>query len=203
MRYLLLFTVIASLAFTSCGYQQKRKFVLTPEESIKEANSQSNVIPADILADIIHMDDTTLNYRFIDLRPQQEFELEHINGAINIPFNSFTKNNNCHVFFENDHINILYGSSTEEVVFAGYILKQLNIKNFFITLGNYNFIKENIIDHYNVRSAYYNPEIPKYDYKEIMSKANKSGVKSGSSTKKVVAAPIKRRKKEAAGGGCD
>ena len=203
MRYLIIFTVIASLAFTSCGYQKKKKFVLTPEEAIKVANSQTNVIPAEILGDIIHMEDTTLNYRFIDLRPQQEFELEHLKGAINIPFNSFTKNNNCHVFFDKDHINILYGSSTEEVVFAGFILKQLNIKNFFITHGSYDFIKENIIDHYNVRSAYYNPEIPKYDFKEIMAKANKSGVKANKSTVKTVAVPIKRRKKEAAGGGCD
>jgi len=203
MRYLLLFTVIASLAFTSCGYKKEKKFILTPEESIKLANSQANVIPATTLADIIHMDDTTLNYRFIDLRPHQEFELEHLKGAINIPFNSFTKNNNCKVFFEGDHINILYGSSTEEVVFAGFILKQLNIKNVYITHGNYDFIKQNIVDHYNVRSAYYNPEIPKYDYKEIMANANKEGASSSKSTIKVIAAPIKRRKKEAAGGGCD
>lgn len=203
MKYLIIFIAAFSLVATSCRVDPKKRFVLSPKEALKAANNQTNIITPHMLADILYVKDSTLNYKFVDLRPPLEFEAGHIEGAINIPFSSITKNNNCKTFLDKDAINILYGSSTEEVVFAGFILSQIGVKNFFIVHGNYSFIKKNIIDNYHVMSANYNPENPKYDFAEMVSKG-KGGESTGTiaPTNKMSPATSKK-KKESAGGGCN
>ncbi|MBN2746903.1 MAG: hypothetical protein JXR34_09265 [Bacteroidales bacterium] len=198
----ILIIVVLALAITSCKVDPKKRFVLSPKEALVAANHQTNIITPHMLADILYVEDSTLKYTFVDLRSPLEFDAGHIRGAINIPFSSITKNNNCRTFLEKDAINILYGSSTEEVVFAGFILQQIGVRNFFIVHGNYDFIKEHIIDNYHVLSANYNPETPKYDFAELV-RAGKSGetkVKAPAQNFQ----PVKSgKKKEAAGGGCD
>ncbi len=201
MKSIIVIAVLA-LAITSCKVDPKKRFVLSPKEALIAANHQTNIITPHMLADILYVKDSSLKYTFVDLRSPLEFDAGHIDGAINIPFSSITKNNNCRTFLEKDAINILYGSSTEEVVFAGFILQQIGVRNFFIVHGNYDFIKEHILDNYHVQSANFNPETQKYDFAELV-KAGKSGnspVKAPAQTYK----PITSGKKtEAAGGGCD
>jgi rhodanese-related sulfurtransferase len=178
--------------------------MLTPQEAASVANSEAEVISPQLLADIYYSQGESSNYQFVDLRTPKVFENGHIKDAINIPFMTITKNNNCKTFLNQDHINIIYGETTEQTIFAGYLLQQLGLKNYFIVLGNYDFIKNNIIDNYNVYSAHYNPEIAQYDYAKIVAEtAGAQNYSAGSTSKPKVAAPIKRKKKAAAGGGCD
>jgi hypothetical protein len=130
------------------------------------------------------------------------FENGHVKGAINIPFQNMTKNDNCKPFFEGDYTHIIYGSSPEEVIFAGFLLKQIGVNNYFVVLGDYDFIKNNIIDNYNVYSAPYNPEIALYDYAHIVKETAGAEFAPSNQTSQP-AIKIQRRKKEAAGGGCD
>jgi rhodanese-related sulfurtransferase len=203
MKYFILIISVFALVFSSCRVDPKKRFVLSPKEALVAANHQTNVLSPHLLADILYVEDSSLNYVFVDLRNPLEYESGHIEGAINIPFTSMTKNNNCNTFLDKDAINIIYGSSTEEVVFAGFILQQIGVKNFFIVHGNYKHIKENILDKYQVLSASFNPETPKYDFKELVS-AGKQGTKSNPKKKEAaIAAPITRKTVEESGGGCD
>ena len=201
-KYIFIY-LIGILAFSSCSNSKKRSFVLTPKEAAAEATSEAEVISPQLLADIYFSQNESANYQFVDLRTPKVFENGHIKGAINIPFVTMTKNNNCKTFLSQDHINIIYGENSEQTIFAGYLLKQMGLKNYFIILGNYDFIKNNIIDHYNVYSAHYNPEIAQYDYAKIVAETAGAQNYSVSTSKPKVSAPIKRKKKAAAGGGCD
>ncbi len=202
-KYIFIY-LIGVLAFSSCSNSKKRSFLLTPKEAAAVAKSEANVISPQLLADIYYSQDKTTNYQFVDLRTPKVYENGHIKGAINIPFVTMTKNDNCKTFLNQDHINIIYGETTEQTIFAGFLLQQLGLDNYFIVLGNYNFIKNNIIDHYNVYSAPYNPEIALYDYAKIVSEtAGAQNYSAAASSKPKMAAPIKRKKKAAAGGGCD
>lgn len=203
MKNILYLVIVISLLSTSCRVDPKKRFVLSPKEALKAANNQTNVITPSMLADILFVKDSTLKYNFVDLRSPLEFDAGHIDGAVNIPFSSMTRNNNCKTFLDKDAINILYGSSTEEVVFAGFILKQIGVDNYFLIHGEYNSIKDNVINHYNVMSASFNPEIPKYDFEEIMKKGKGGGASVSAASSPSSKLPIKRNKKEAAGGGCD
>lgn len=202
-KYIFIY-LIGVLAFSSCSNSKKRSFMLTPQEAASVAKSEAEVISPQLLADIYYSQGESSNYQFVDLRTPKVFENGHIKGAINIPFVTMTKNDNCKTFLNQDHINIIYGETTEQTIFAGYLLQQLGLKNYFIVLGDYNFIKNNIIDNYNVYSAHYNPEIAQYDYAKIVAEtAGAQNYSAGSTSKPKVAAPIKRKKKAAAGGGCD
>lgn len=202
-KYIFIY-LIGVIALSSCSNRHERSFLLTPEEAAVKASSEANVISPQLLADIYYSKNKTTNYQFVDLRNPKLFENGHIKGAINIPFRTMTKNNNCKTFLDQNTINIIYGETTEQTIFAGFLLQQIGLENYFIVLGNYDFIKENIIDHYNVYSAAYNPEIAQYDYAKIVSEtAGAQNYSPGATTKKTVAAPIKRKKKAAAGGGCD
>lgn len=204
MKKYIFICLIGVLALSSCN-NSKRSFLLTPKEAALKASSEANVISPQLLADIYYSEGLTANYQFVDLRTPKIFENGHIKGAINIPFKSMTKNNNCKIFLDPDKINIIYGETSEQTIFAGFLLQQLGLKNYYIVLGNYDYIKDNIIDHYNVYSAPYNPEIAQYDYAEIVSETagaqNYSNTDSNTPSK--AAAPIKRKTKTAAGGGCD
>ncbi len=202
-NYLIIYLAGIMIALSACSGSQRKTFKMTPKEAIREGNSQTNVISPQLLADIYYGNTENTNYKYIDLRPPDVFENGHMRGAINIPFKSMTKNDNCKTFLDPDNVNIIYGSSPEQVIFAGFILKQIGVKNFFIVLGNYDFIKENITDHYNVYSAPYNPEIAQYDYAKIVAVTAGAQNYSVSSTAAKPALKIKRKKKEAAGGGCD
>ncbi len=201
-KYIFIY-LIGILAFSSCSNSNKKTFVLTPQEAAKNAQYDAYVISPQLLADIYYSQEKSSNYQFVDLRTPKVFENGHIDGAINIPFITITKNDNCKTFLNQDRINIIYGENTEQTLFAGYFLQQLGLKNYFIILGGYDFIKNNIIDHYNVYSAHYNPEIAQYDYAKIIAETAGNNNYSISTSKPKVSAPIKRKKKAAAGGGCD
>lgn len=203
-KYIFIY-LIGVLALTSCNNSHNRTFLLTPKEAAANARSETNVISPQLLADVYYSEDLKAHYQFVDLRTPKIFENGHIKGAINIPFKTMTQNNNCNIFLNKNKVNIIYGETTEQAIFAGFLLQQIGLKNYYIVLGNYDFIKDNIIDHYNIYSAHYNPEIALYDYAKIVSET--AGVQNYStstvSPKSAVAAPIKRKKKTAAGGGCD
>ncbi|MCK5846544.1 MAG: hypothetical protein KAG84_03835 [Bacteroidales bacterium] len=202
MKKYFIILIISIVAFTSCTKEQRR-FKLTVEEASKQASEQAYVISPQLLADILYSGSELSSYKFIDLRNPSKFENGHIEGAINIPFRTMNKNNNCKTFISQDRVNIIYGESTEQAIFAGFFLQQLGIKNYFIILGNYDFIKNNIIEHYNIYSAQYNPEIAQYDYAKIVSETSGARNYSAKSKKPSSAVTFKRKKKAAAGGGCD
>lgn len=191
------------MALSSCNLAPKKTFKLSPKEALEQANNQANVISPQLLADIYYTKSSKSNYRFIDLRPPNVFENGHVEGAINVPFKNMTVGDNCRPFFANDYINIIYGSSPEQVIFAGFMLKQIGVNNYFIVLGDYDFIKDNIIDNYNVYSAPYNPEVALYDYAYIVAETAGAQNQTQSNQASKPAIKIQRRKKEAAGGGCD
>lgn len=202
MKTYLIIILVSIIALSSCT-EEKRRFSLTVDEASKQAIDQAYVIPPQLLANILYSGSNLDSYKFIDLRNPSMFENGHIEGAINIPFRTMNKNNNCKTFIDQDRINIIYGESPEQSIFAGFFLQQMGIKNYFIILGSYDFIKNNIIDHYNIYSAHYNPEIAQYDYAKIVSETAGAQKYSAKTKRPVGVATFKRKKKSAAGGGCD
>ena len=203
MKQYLIIYLVGLLALSSCNTKQDIRFKLSPEEAAQEANSGSYVISPELLGDIYYSMDKSSNYQFIDLRTPLLYDNGHLKGAINIPFTALSHNHNCETFISQKHINIIYGESTEQVIFAGFLLQQLGIQNYFIILGDYDFIENNIIKHYNVLSAPYNPEIAQYNYAKIVKETAGSQNYSGGGKTAKPTLHIKRRKKAAAGGGCD
>lgn len=157
---------------------------LAPEEAVKILYSKN---PA---------------YRFVDLRNPQDFINGHIEGALNIPLQNILSEEYKSLWEDNTITNILYASSHDIACGPWMLLKQLGHNNNRILLGGYNFIKNNVLDNFTLRSNNYQDELPKYDYAKIVEETA-GGLNEAAPTTSKTALPVTRKKKKsAAAGGC-
>jgi rhodanese-related sulfurtransferase len=175
------------------------KFELSREETLSEVIKKIKVIQPEQVKEIIKSSDQ--GYEFIDLRSPKEFNLHHIDGAINIPVHDLLKSENKEVLNPVEKMNILYGGAVEDACPSWLILQQLNFTNNSIMLGGYKLVKSNVIDKYAPDDVWFKNEVAQYDYAQIVKETAGAGSASSStSTKKK--APIKRKKKKGVAGGC-
>jgi rhodanese-related sulfurtransferase len=205
-NYIKLFSIgLALVVLSSCGETPSdAKYDLSPKEALAYAQTNEDVIPMDELADMYFRKAEYPNVQFIDLRTPLEFDASHLPGAVNIPIKSLVMRDNCSVMIINDKVNVLYGKSGDQAFEAGLLLKQVGINNFKICPADYSFLKNNLMDKYDVMTGVYDNEKARYDYAKVVAETAGAAASAGSSSAPAPAKPIiKRKKKEAGGGGCD
>lgn len=178
-----------------------KKYKISSEEMLSEALKKSDLIRPGNFLHIYYNNDSL--YRFIDLRPANEFIKGSIKGAINIPVNQLLSDEYENIFNQDEKINVLYCSEMCDACGALMLLKQLGYKNNRILQGDYQYIKENIIDNYAPMSGNFQDEKAKYDFAKIINK-------TGGNIKNIenpapAPAPIKKsgkKQKEEEEGGC-
>ncbi len=158
--------MIVSLAvfIVSCGVDDSKKYVLSPQETLKMYLNKEDILSTNKLANIILCKKDTNLFRFIDLRTPHEFAINHYPGAINVPYKDILDEKYLPVLNQDKKINILYGSDVYESIDAFIMLKQLNYKNNRLSLGGFKFINDYIVNSYGIKTGVYNDEKPKYDF---------------------------------------
>ncbi len=199
-KFHLIIGIAVSALLVSCSVDDSQSYVLNPEETLQVVLKDQDIIAPEELADIILMGSG--NYQLIDLRTPHEFLVGHAEGAINLPAKNLLKEENLARLNQDGRTPLLYGNNSEQVYSYYILLKQLGIKNIKIAFGGYDFIKNNILDSYGVRSGSYYNERARYDYAKVVSEIAGSGAApaSTSSAPKPKKKVIKRKKKEVAGG---
>ena len=193
-----LLIVAIAILMVSCGVDNSKQYVISPEQTLDIVLSKADVVTPEKLADIVLQDSS--KYQLIDLRTPHDFLINHVEGAINIPAKDILDAEHFDVINQDKVINILYGSSAEQVFTFYLLLKQLNFKNIKISLANYDFIKNSIIESYGIRTANYYNEKAKYDYAKVVSEIAGAGAAPTSSAPKTKKKIVKRKKKEVSGG---
>jgi rhodanese-related sulfurtransferase len=194
----ILFFVFITTAFVLMP-EPDIKFELSREETLSEVIKKIKVIQPEQVKEIIKSNDQ--DFQFIDLRSPKEYNLHHIQDAINIPVHDLLKSENKNILNPIDKMNILYGGTVEDACPSWLILQQLNFSNNSIMLGGYNLVKSNIIDKYAPEEVWFKNEVAKYDYAEIVKETAGAGSNAVSSTPKKKP-PVKRKKKKGVAGGC-
>jgi len=196
---------LALIVLSSCGETPSdAKYELSPKEALAYVQANDEVLALDELVDMYFRIEDYPNVQFIDLRTPLEFDASHLPGAINIPIKSLVMRDNCSVMLINDRVNVLYGKTADQAFEAGLLLKQVGVNNFKICPADYSFIKNKLMDKYDVMTGVYNNEIARYDYAKVVAETAGAVASAGSSSAPAPAKPIiKRKKKEAGGGGCD
>jgi len=142
----------------------------------------------------------TNNYIFVDLRSPYDFEVKHIDNAINIPTAFILDDEHISTFnryLENNIIVVLYGQSERESISPWILLTEVGYSNVKVLLGGF--------DCYDGDITKCNPESAQYDYAKIsISGALKSDSNAVTAPvkKKKKAIPVKKKKKREAEGGC-
>ena len=177
------------------------QYRLSTEEILTKAMEMKHVVRPPKLLDILYNKKEL--YRFIDLRPADEYIKGHLEGAINIPLNKLLSEEYRNILNQDEKINVFYCSRFCEACGAWMLLTQIGYKNNMVMQGDYEYVTEHIIKDYSPMSGFFQDEKPYYDYAKIAKKGGGGGSAANASAPKAPAIKIKKRgKQEEEEGGC-
>ena len=156
-------------------------FKITPEEMLVKLDNVEHVTNSDAL----EMQKDTDKYIFVDLRSPYDFEVSHIENALNIPTAFLLDNENVKAlndFLESEKTVVLYGKTEREAISPWYLLYQMGLSNTKILYGGFECFTEKKADCPN--------SYPKYDYAKI---SKQGGLKEVEVIKEKPKAPAKKK----------
>ncbi len=160
-----------AILMLSCGIDGSKKYVLSPEETLNAYLNKEDIYSSEKIANILLCKQSD-KYQLIDLRTPHEFAVDHIEGAINVPFKDIFDEEYFNILNQDKHINVLYGTDATQAVDAYLMLKQLNFKNIKVALGGFDFMNKYIVDSYGIKTGIYDDEKPRYDYLRLVAGTN-------------------------------
>jgi sulfur-carrier protein adenylyltransferase/sulfurtransferase len=202
--WLAIFIIPMGIIIAAVPQNKTKPYKLTAEELLSEANTRTQYITPDVVADMIVKKDPTL--RLIDVRSQDEFEKFSLPGAINIPAADLLSDQYTDILNQDVKMNIFYSNGTVAANEVWMITRQLGYSNNFVLEGGLNFWFDNILNPQKPSSTNPDEEFAKYDFHKSAGMALGGGGavqatdNQTSSSAKPVVKPAGKKKKAA--GGC-
>ncbi len=180
----------------------KPEYETTIEEmQIAQQNYEKNIISLEQFKEIYSSNDSL--FCFVDLRDPRNYVAGHLPHSINLPFEDILNKKNGEILNRDKIVNVFYHSNHSVATEAFILLSQIGYKNNKVLIGDYDFIKKQIIDNFSPISGYSKNGTEKLNYKEIISKASAKGsVSSHETIIPTTIVPTKKMKKEEDVGGC-
>jgi len=205
IKLLALFIIPMGLIIAAVPQNKTNPYKLTAEEVLNEANTRTQFVTADVVADMIVKKDPSL--RLIDVRSQEEFEKFSLPGAINIPSTSLLSNEYADILNQDVKMNVFYSTGTLAANEAWMITRQLGYTNNFVLEGGLNYWFDAILNPQKPASVNSDEEFAKYDFRKSAGQALGGGGlavqpasdQTGTSAKPVIKPAAKKKK---ASGGC-
>jgi rhodanese-related sulfurtransferase len=173
------------------------KYEVSAEEMLEISLNREDVVRPPEFMHIYYSKDTS--YRFIDLRPADQYLISHLEGAVNIPLHRLLDDEFKNILNQNEKINVLYYSDQCGACGPWMILKQIGYKNNKLLQGGYDYVRKNIIEEYQPMSGNYSAEKAKYDFAKIIKNTPSSGSDINIGNIPIV---VTKKKKEREAGGC-
>jgi len=154
-------------------------YKVNPDKATEIATNQKNEngFPLQKLYVVLNSEQNE-QYRFIDVRSEAQFELSHISGAVNIPFNRILTKDCKQMVEESDKTNVFYAENESKAADAFFLLRQLGYENIKFMQGGFEYAKKYIMRTYQPSYGHFHLEKPKYDFtKYFNTNKNKSKTK--------------------------
>jgi sulfur-carrier protein adenylyltransferase/sulfurtransferase len=202
--WLAIFIIPMGLIIAAVPQNKTKPYKLTADQLLQEANSRSQYVTPDVVADMIVKKDPTL--RLIDVRSQEDFEKFSLPGALNIPVADLLSDKYADILNQDVKMNIFYSNGTITANEAWMITRQLGFSNNYVLEGGLNYWFENILNAQKPSSASPDEEFARYDFRKSAGMALGGGgvVSSASAQSSTAAKPAVTpgAKKKKAAGGC-
>ncbi len=130
---LALFIIPMGLIIAAVPQNKTNPYKLTAAELLSEANTRTQYITPDVVADMIIKKDPSL--RLIDVRSQDEFEKFSLPGAINIPVADLLSDQYADILNQDIKMNVFYSNGTLTANEAWMITRQLGYTNNYVLEG--------------------------------------------------------------------
>lgn len=154
-------------------------YEITPEETVQQEASQPEFNYLRLYR-LINGDESE-QYQIVDIRCVNDFERDHIRGAINIPYEKLLKKEGLKQL--GDKKVLIYAQKESRAAASALMLKQLGYKNTNYIPGSFSTIKQYVIEEFDPQHSFYSSERMKYNYKNYI----RTGKKVQTSTPKVPA----------------
>ncbi|MFC2124251.1 rhodanese-like domain-containing protein [Bacteroidota bacterium] len=144
---------------------EKYAFKLTAQEMHTKITSESHIISTQEIIKEIESGNT--NMVLVDLRTPREFIGEHIEAAINIPYERIL-DEDIESFFEDDRTKVLYDNNDVWSNAAWMILTQYGYENLVVMRGGLEGWNASIENKDIVQGDYPLDEAAKFDYTNVI-----------------------------------
>jgi sulfur-carrier protein adenylyltransferase/sulfurtransferase len=204
LKLLALIIIPMGLIIAAVPSNKTKPYKLTAEQLLGEANTRTQFISPENVADMIVKKDPA--FQLIDVRSQDDFEKFSLPGAINIPVPDLLSDKFTDVLNQDAKMNIFYSNGTITANEAWMITRQLGYKNNFVLEGGLNYWFDVIQNPQKPASTSPDEEFAKYDFRKSAGAALGGGgaVQSApaASDQGVKPAVTTAPKKKKAAGGC-
>jgi len=204
LKLLALFVIPMGLIIAAVPQNKTKPYKLTADQLLGEANSRTQYIAPETVADMIVKKDPL--FQLIDVRSQDDFEKFSLPGAINIPVSDLLSDKYADALNQDIKMNIFYSNGTINANEAWMITRQLGYKNNFVLEGGLNYWFDAILNPQKPASTNPDEEFAKYDFRISAGKALGGGnaiqatqTPTSESAKPAIQSAPKKKK---AAGGC-
>ena len=197
------FVAVILIALLSID-KPEHPYALSQEQALDTtlAYKKMEVLPEDVPSMLKNSSSSCV---FVDLRNPGEFTKGHIDGAVNIPFNSLMDPENLEFFREKGPatIAVLYGEDQIQANGPWMILTQLGYENIKVLKGGYTFYATHAPNFSNLPpTPAYMVEEPMYDYKKIVEETPGTGDVNVETEGPEKVVPKRKQKERKISGGC-
>jgi sulfur-carrier protein adenylyltransferase/sulfurtransferase len=204
LTWLSVFVIPMGLIIAAVPQNKTKPYKLTAEQLLTEANTRTQYVTPDVVADMIIRKDPAL--RLIDVRSQDEFESFNLPGAINIPSTDLLSDKYTDILNQDLKMNIFYSNGTVAANEAWMVTRQLGYTNNFVLEGGLNYWFDTILNPQKPSSTSPDEEFAKYDFHKSAGIALGGGgvVRTNTDQASASAKPAIKAagKKKKAAGGC-
>jgi rhodanese-related sulfurtransferase len=206
LKWLALFIIPLGLVIAAVPQNTTKPYKLTADQLLAEANTRTQYVTPDVVADMIVNKDPSL--QLIDVRSQDEFEKYSLSGAINIPLTDLLSEKYTDILNQDVKMNVFYSNGTITANEAWMLTRQLGYSNIYVLEGGLNFWFDSILNPQKPPTTSPDEEFAKYDFRKSAGAALGGGgaiqvqtdqSQAASSPKPVITGAPKKKK---VAGGC-
>ena len=204
LKLLALFIIPMGLIIAAVPQNKTKQYKLTADELLAEANTRTQYITPETVADMIVKKDPTL--RLIDVRSQDEFEKFSLPGSLNIPISDLLSDKYTDILNQDVKMNVFYSNGSLTANEAWMVTRQLGYKNNYVLEGGLNYWFDAILNPQKPASTSSDEEFARYDFRKSAGSALGGGAavqssqNSPASASKPAVTGVAKKKKAA--GGC-
>ena len=169
LKWLALFIIPLGLVIAAVPQNTTKPYKLTADQLLGEANTRTQYVTPDAVADMIVNKDPSL--QLIDVRSQEEFEKYSLSGAINIPLTDLLSEKYTDILNQDVKMNVFYSNGTVTANEAWMLTRQLGYSNIYVLEGGLNFWFDSILNPQKPASTSPDEEFAKYDFRKSASAA--------------------------------
>ncbi len=201
---LALFIIPLGLIIAAVPQNKTKPYKLTADEMLSEANTRTQFLTPETVADMIVNKDPLL--QLIDVRSQEEFEKFNLPGSINIPLTDLLSDQYTDILNQDVKMNVFYSNATINANEAWMITRQLGYTNNYVLEGGLNYWFDAILNPKAPATTSSDEEFAKYDFRKGAGQALGGGaavqtekIQVSDAARPVIKAAAKKKK---ASGGC-